>query len=121
MLRMRRTVSLSISMLKANVICCAIRGQPQLGLRLFMSTIASMRSLFGPFRPGLLLRLGENRRRYFRFFRAWWKFRRVEGFSTIADRRTRARRIRSAHKPAIIRSDARRLGARFRERLRISS
>jgi len=30
----------------------AIRGQPQLGLRRFISTTASMSSLFGPFGPG---------------------------------------------------------------------
>jgi hypothetical protein len=31
--RILRTTSLSISMLNAKAICCAIRGQPQLGLR----------------------------------------------------------------------------------------
>jgi hypothetical protein len=39
-------------MAKANAICCAIRGQPQLGLRRFISTTASMSSFFGPFGPG---------------------------------------------------------------------
>jgi hypothetical protein len=41
---------LSISTPKANVNRWAIRGQPQLGLRRFISATASMSSLFGPFR-----------------------------------------------------------------------
>src|SRR5437764_5612571 len=45
------TTSLSISTPKASVICSAIRGQPQLGLRRFISTTASMSSLAGPFGP----------------------------------------------------------------------
>src|SRR5439155_17690637 len=49
--KMRRTTSLSISTPKASVICSAIRGQPQLGLRRFISTTASMSSLAGPFGP----------------------------------------------------------------------
>ena len=35
---MRRTTSLSMGIPKAKVICCAIRGYPQLGFRCFMST-----------------------------------------------------------------------------------
>ena len=64
--KIRRTTSLSISTPKASVICSAIRGQPQLGLRRFVSTTASMSSLVGPLGPGRRLSLGENRRRYFR-------------------------------------------------------
>jgi hypothetical protein len=41
-------MSLSISTEKVNTICWAIRGQPQLGLRRFISTTASMSSFFGP-------------------------------------------------------------------------
>src|SRR5262249_3263736 len=64
--KIRRTTSLSISTLKARLICSAIRGQPQLGLRRFIATTASMSSLVGPFGPGERLSLDENRRRYFR-------------------------------------------------------
>src|SRR5947199_10754016 len=37
----------------------------------------------------------------------------------MADRRTRARRIIKVHKPAMMRSEARRFGDRFRPRFRI--
>ena len=40
------------------------------GLRPFISTIASMRTLFGPFGPGLTRLLAKNRTRYFRLTRA---------------------------------------------------
>jgi hypothetical protein len=36
-------------------------GRPQLGLRRFISTIASISPFEGPFGPGLRLRFGENR------------------------------------------------------------
>ena len=45
-----------------------------------------MSSLLGPFGPGLPLYLEEKSRRYFRFLITWWKFKRVEGFSTITER-----------------------------------
>ena len=57
-----------------------------MGLRCFIWTTASMSSLLGPFGPGLPLRLHENSRRYFRFLRAWWMLKRVEAFSTMAER-----------------------------------
>src|SRR4030095_5249952 len=47
-------------------ICCAIRGDPQLGFRCFMSTTAAMTSWLGPFGPGFLGALDEKRRQYFR-------------------------------------------------------
>jgi hypothetical protein len=47
------------------------RGQPQVGLRCFIWTTASMTSLLGPFGPGLPLRVDEKSRRYFRFIKAW--------------------------------------------------
>src|ERR1700726_2292018 len=53
-------ISLSISTPKAKVICWAIRGQPQLGLRRFILTTASTSSLLGPFGPGCRPRLVEN-------------------------------------------------------------
>ena len=45
----------------------------------------------------------------------------VEGFRTMAERRTRAGRMKRVHKPAMMRSAARRMGARLRPRLRIRS
>ena len=45
----------------------------------------------------------------------------VEGFSTIAERIKREGFMNKEHTPAMKRSEARRFGARFRERLRISS
>jgi hypothetical protein len=63
---MRRTTSLFMGMPKAKVICCAIRGHPQVGFRCFMSTTAAMTSGLGPFGPGLLGVVDENSRRYFR-------------------------------------------------------
>src|SRR6516225_10340273 len=87
-----------------------MRGQSQLGLRRFMATTASMRSVSGPFGPGRHGRLAENKMRYFRLLSTLWKCSRVEGFRTIAQRRTRAGRMKTAHNPAIIRSVARRLG-----------
>ena len=106
---------------KAKAICCAIRGQPQVGFRCFMSRTAAITSWLGPFGPGFLRALGENSRRYFRFFSVRWRLKSVEGFSTIADRISRPGRMRSAQTPATMRSPRRRWGARFRERLRMSS
>src|SRR5262249_10863674 len=45
----------------------------------------------------------------------------VDGFRTMAERRTRAGFMKRVHKPAMIRSVARRLGARLRPRLRMRS
>src|SRR5215471_8440201 len=64
---------------------------------------------------------GENNMRYFRLRSTLWRCSRVEGFRTMEERRTRAGRMNSVHRPAMIRSAARRLGARLRPRLRISS
>ena len=49
-----RTTSLFRGMLKATAICCAIRGQPQVGFRCFMSTTAAMMSGAGPLGPGFI-------------------------------------------------------------------
>ena len=75
----------------------------------------------GPLGPGLPLRWEEKSRRYFRFLRAWWRLKRVEGLRTMAERIRRAGRMRRAHKPATRRSEVRRFGDRCRERLRIRS
>jgi hypothetical protein len=58
-------------MWKAKAICWAIRGQPQLGLRCFISTTALMSSALGPCGPGFRRRFGENSMRYFRLLMAW--------------------------------------------------
>src|SRR6266571_9463096 len=79
---------------------------------LFVHAIATLARLLGP---------GEKSRRYFRFLRAWWRLKRVEGFRTMAERIRRGVRTRRAHKPAMRRSETRRLGDRCRERLRIRS
>src|SRR5215831_12475545 len=75
----------------------------------------------GSFRARPTRRLAENNMPYFRWRSTLWGCSRVEGFRTMAERRTRAGRMNSVHKPAMIRSVARRLGARLRPRLRISS
>src|SRR5439155_16609341 len=92
-------------------------GQPQVGLRCFIWTTASRSSLLGPFGPGLPLRWDEKSRRYFRFLKAWWRLKRVEGLarwgrrsSTMAERIRRAGRMKRAHKPATRRSEVRRFG-----------
>jgi hypothetical protein len=115
--RMRRTTSLLTGMPNANVICCAIRGQPHVGFRRFISTTAAMMSWVGPFGPGFFGTFDENSRRYFRLVSARCKFKSVAGFRTIADRTSRLGRMRSAHKPATMRSEERRLGHRLRETL----
>jgi hypothetical protein len=117
--RILRTMSLSMGMSKAKAICGAMRGQPQAGLRCFIGTTTSMSSLLGPFGPGLPPHWDEKSSRYFRFLRAWWRLKRVEGFRTIAERIRRAGRTRRAHKPATRRSEVSRMGERCHERLRI--
>src|SRR6516225_10120267 len=62
-----------------------MRGQPQLGLRCFISTTASMSSALGPFGPGFRRRFGENRTRYFCLLKALSRPSSVEGFRTIAE------------------------------------
>src|SRR2546430_6881026 len=44
-------------------ICWAIRGQPQLGLRCFISRTAWTSSALGPFGPGIRRRFGEKDRK----------------------------------------------------------
>ena len=88
-----------------------MRGQPQLGLRRFISTTASMSSLSGPCGPGRCRRFGENSKRYFRFLSALWKYSRVAGLRTMAARRSRDGRMKRVHRPAIMRSAGRWLGA----------
>src|SRR5438128_5383473 len=98
-----------------------MRGQRQVGLRCFIWTTASRNSLLGPFGPGQPLRWDEKSRRYFRFLKAWWRLKRVEGLRTMAERIRRAGRMRREHKPATRRSEVQRFGDRCRERLRIKS
>src|SRR5215469_16390780 len=63
--RIRRTTSLSMSMPNAKAICSAIRLQPQVQLRRFISRTASISSFVGPLGPSRQTRLGENSTRYF--------------------------------------------------------
>ena len=119
--KMRRTTSLLMEIPKARVICCAIRGHPQIGFRCFMSTTAAMTSWLGPLGPGLVGPFDEKSRRYFRRISARWRLNSVDGLTTIAERISRPGCMKSAHRPATTRSEGRRLGDRFRERLRISS
>ncbi len=74
-----------------------------------------------PFGPGLRRRFCENNMQYFRLLSARWRFNRVEGFRTIADRIRRAGRMKRAHNPATKRSNARSFGARSWVRIRIGS
>jgi hypothetical protein len=118
---MRRTTSLLMETLKASVICCAIRGHPQLGFRCFMSMTAAITSWLGPLGPGFIGRFDEKSRRYFPWISARCRRNSVGGLKTIAERINRPGRMNTAHRPATTRSEGRRLGDRFRERLRISS
>src|SRR5262252_11047751 len=95
--RILRTTSLSMSTPNASETCWALRRQTHVELRRFISTTASMSSCAGPFGPGRLLRLGENKARYLHWTSILWKRRSVDGFRTIADLRTRDGRMRHVH------------------------
>ena len=60
----------SAKVLNIRLLCWASRPQPHVGLRCFISITARIRSAVGPFGPGLVRCLGENRSRYFRFTNA---------------------------------------------------
>src|SRR5207302_10988351 len=87
----------------------------------FIATTPSMKSVFGPCGAVRCMRCGENNVRYFRLHTTACRWSRVEAFRTMAERRVRARLRNRVHKPEMIRSAGRRLGARLRPRLRISS
>jgi len=76
---MRRTTFLLMGIPKARVICCAIRGHPQIGFRCFMSTTAAMTSGLGPLGPGFAGFLDEKSRRYFGCVSARWRRNSVDG------------------------------------------
>ena len=97
------------------------RCDPQIGFRCFMSMTAAMTSRLGPLGPGSVGRLGEKSRRYFRWISARCRRNSVDGSKTIGERMNRPGRIKSAHRPTTTRSEGRRFGDRFRDRLRISS
>ena len=71
--------------------------------------------------PGLPRVFGVNNSRYLRFTKSRWILRIVEGLRIIAAPNKRAGRIKIAQKPTIYRSLGRRSGARFLDRLSISS
>jgi hypothetical protein len=73
-----------------------MRGQPQRGLRCFISTTAQIRSRLGPFGPGFVRHFGENNSRYFRRTKARWKANSVDGFTVIAVRTSRRGTISNA-------------------------
>src|SRR5436309_3136101 len=80
-----------------------------------------MTSWPGSLGPGFVGVFDEKSQRYFRWISARWRLNSVDGLRTIAERSNRPGRMKSAHRPATTRSEARSLGDRFRERLRISS
>src|SRR5215813_7983118 len=86
--RIRRTTSLLMDVPKAKLICSAICGHPQVGLRRFISTMAWIKSAVGPFGPGFVPCFGENSSLYLRCTIARWKFRKVDGRQAIAKRRS---------------------------------
>jgi hypothetical protein len=100
---------------------CAIRGHPQIGFRCFMSMTVAMTSRLGPFGPGFVGLVDEKSRRYVRWISARCRLNSVDGLKTIVERMNRRGRITSAHRATTTRSERRRLGDRFRDRLRISS
>ena len=77
--------------------------------------------LTGPLGPGFVGAFDENSRRYFRWISARCRRNSVDGLKIIAERINRSGRMKTAHRPATMRSEGRRLGDRFRERLRTSS
>ncbi len=89
---------------EGQVICCAIRGQPQLRFRRFISTTAAMTSWLGPFGPGFRSRFDENSWRYFRYVSARCRDNSVDGLKMIAKRINRPGRMKHAHSPATTRS-----------------
>jgi len=67
---MRGTASLLMGTSKAKAICCAMRGDPQLGFRRFILDDGSHHVAAGPRWPGLFRTAAENSRRHFRVFSA---------------------------------------------------
>jgi hypothetical protein len=103
---------------KALFICCAIRGQPNCGLRCFISMIAWMSSGDGSLGPGFrLLPADEYSSRYLRCLSRLWNVNSVEGRIMMAARRMRRGLRNSDQKPNRNRSSAERFGVRRRERL----
>jgi hypothetical protein len=70
---------------------------------------------------GFRRRLGANSKRYLRFTKARWNAISVDGFSTMADRSSRAGRISPTQRLAMMRSIGRTFGALARDRFRINS
>src|SRR5664279_3725541 len=99
-----------------------MRRYPNLGLRVFISTIAAMTCNEGPFGPGLQrLAEDENSRRYFRSTRALWNLNNVAGLRIAASWEMRRGLTNSDVSASTKRSSEVRFGARCRERLLICS
>src|ERR1039457_4580296 len=99
-----------------------MRTQPNLGLRRFISMIATMNSVEGPFGPGLGRSDEEEKsRRYFRSTKALWNSSNVAGLRIAESFRMRRGLTKRVVNPSTKRSSEVRFGARCRERLLITS
>src|SRR5215475_548547 len=106
---------------KAKLICSAICGHPQLGLRCFISITARIKSSVGPSGRASFLFWVKTADGSFAEPMPDGKFRKVDGFKAIAALRNRPGLIQGEQNPAISRSRARRFGARRRDRFRIKN
>ena len=118
---MRLTTSLSMWAPNALLICRAIRGQPYLGFRCFISTMAWKSAGGGPFGLRLPCLPDEYSHLYLRLVSAWWNRKSVDGLIITADCRIRRGWRKNVQNPNKNRSCAERLGARRLDRLMTSS
>jgi hypothetical protein len=119
--KMRLTTSLSISTPKAKATCCAILGHPHVGLRRFIWMTASMSSRVAPLDrvyAGPLERKGGGISDSSVLDGSAKEWRALGPLRNGPNERGG---FRNAHNPATNRSDTRKCGARFRERLSITS
>jgi hypothetical protein len=118
--RMRRTTSLLMGIPNASVVWRAIRGHPQIGFRCSCRRPRQW-PCWIPWGQassvGWTKRAGDTSA----VSALDGALNSVPGLRTIAERINRPGRMKRAHRPETTRSEARRFGDRFRERLRISS
>src|ERR1700736_3539243 len=94
-----------------------MRTQPNFGLRRFISTMAAMSCVEGPFGPGFRFRREEeNSRRYFRWTSALWNLNSVAGLRLADSFGMRCGLTKRVVSPSTRRSSMVRFGARCRER-----
>jgi len=97
-----------------------MRTQPNFGFRRFISTMAAMSCVEGPFGPGFRFRReGENSKRYFRWTSALWNLNSVAGLRIADSFGMRCGLTKRVVSPSTRRSSIVRFGARCRERLLI--